>query len=371
MTPTPALSRRGPAERWLEALPLGNGRLGAMVWGDPARPRFSLNESTLWSGAPGVDAPHRTPRREAEAALTGSRALFESGAVPEAQSEIERLGASWSQAYLPVGDLSVRLEPAAGADAAGAAAPAAERILDLRRAEHRVLAADGEHLTVVSVADDVLVHAMPCPEAARPVLELDSPLHEERRESGGGSLTVVLRAPSDVPAGQFRREEEIAWEREGASRAAVVVRTRHEGDRLLVVCAIATTWQGLGRAPDRAVHEALEEATAQAELALARGEAELRRRHRDRTLPGAHEVALRLDGSAEAELLATSFAYGRYLLASASRPGLPPATLQGLWNAQLEAPWSSNYTVNINLEMNHWAAGVAHEIGRASCRERV
>src|SRR5699024_9256517 len=215
-----------------------------------------------------------------------------------------------SQAYLPVGDLSVRLEPAAGADAAGAAAPAAERILDLRRAEHRVLAEDGEHLTVVSAADDVLVHAMPCPEAARPVLELDSP--------------------------------------------------RHEGDRLLVVCAIATTWQGLGRTPDRAVHEALEEATAQAELALARGEAELRRRHRDRNLPGAHEVALRLDGSAEAELLATSFAYGRYLLASASRPGLPPATLQGLWNAQLEAPWSSNYTVNINLEMNHWAAGVAH-----------
>ena len=370
MTPTPALSRRGPAERWLEALPLGNGRLGAMVWGDPARPRFSLNESTLWSGAPGVDAPHRTPRREAEAALTGSRALFESGAVPEAQSEIERLGASWSQAYLPVGDLSVRLEPAAGADAAGAAAPAAERILDLRRAEHRVLAEDGEHLTVVSAADDVLVHAMPCPEAARPVLELDSPLHEERRESGGGSLTVVLRAPSDVPAGQFRREEEIAWEREGASRAAVVVCTRHEGDRLLVVCAIATTWQGLGRTPDRAVHEALEEATAQAELALARGEAELRRRHRDRNLPGAHEVALRLDGSAEAELLATSFAYGRYLLASASRPGLPPATLQGLWNAQLEAPWSSNYTVNINLEMNHWAAGVAHVPDAAAALER-
>src|SRR5699024_9958484 len=74
--------------------------------------------------------------------------------------------------------------------------------------------------------------------------------------------------------------------------------------------------------------------------------------------------------SAEAELLATSFAYGRYLLASASRPGLPPATLQGLWNAQLEAPWSSNYTVNINLEMNHWAAGVAHVPDAAAALER-
>src|SRR5699024_5297461 len=370
VTPTPALSRSGPAERWLEALPLGNGRLGAMVWGDPARPRFSLNESTLWSGAPGVDAPHRTPRREAEAALTRSRALFESGAVPEAQSEIERLGASWSQAYLPVGDLSVRLQPAAGADATGAVPPPAERILDLHRAEHRVLAADGEHLTFASVADDVLVHAMPCSAGARPVLELDSPLQEEQREGGDGSLTVVLRAPSDVPGNQFRRSERIGWDPEGASRAAVVVRTRREGERLLVVCAIATTWQGLGRVPDRAVHEALEEATAQAEAALARGEQELRRRHRGRTLPGAHEVALQLSGYAEAELLATSFAYGRYLLASASRPGLPPATLQGLWNAQLEAPWSSNYTVNINLEMNHWAAGVAHVPDAAAALEQ-
>src|SRR5699024_7261355 len=82
----------------------------------------------------------------------------------------------------------------------------------------------------------------------------------------------------------------------------------------------------------------------------------LRCRHRGRPLPGAHEVALQLGGSAEAELLATCFAYGRYLLASASRPGLPPATLQGLWHPRLEAPWSSTYTVNTHLEIDHAAA---------------
>src|SRR5699024_1905271 len=80
---------------------------------------------------------------------------------------------------------------------------------------------------------------------------------------------------------------------------------------------------------------------------------------RPRPRPGADAVGLQLTGSEEAELLATCFAYGRYLLASASRPGLPPANLQGLWNAKLEAPWSSNYTVNINLEMNHWGAAIA------------
>ena len=70
MTSAPALTRPAPATRWLEALPLGNGRIGAMAWGDPGHARFSLNESTLWSGGPASDVPHRTPRREAEDART-------------------------------------------------------------------------------------------------------------------------------------------------------------------------------------------------------------------------------------------------------------------------------------------------------------
>ncbi|GAA4518686.1 glycoside hydrolase N-terminal domain-containing protein [Brachybacterium paraconglomeratum] len=363
-SPTLALHRRSPAERWLEALPLGNGRLGAMIWGDPRAARFSLNESTLWSGGPQTDAPHRTSRREAGAALTRSRTLFENGDIPAAQQEIERLGASWSQAYLPVGDLSVRLE---GLPETGRAA---ERILDLEHAEHRVLADPGEQLSFVSRADEVLVHTAPCPDGLIPSLEFSSPLLEERREALEGSLTVLLRAPSDIPAGQFRREQEIAWESDGASRAAVVARWQVRHGRLLLVCAVVTTWQGLGKAPDREVQEVLDEASAQAEAALARGEEELHRRHRDTPQPGAGEVALELRGSSEAKLLATSFAYGRHLLASASRPGLPPANLQGLWNARLEAPWSSNYTVNINLEMNHWAAGVAQVPEAAAALEQ-
>ena len=333
-----------------------------MVWGDPAQARFSLNDSTLWSGGPGTDAPHRTPRHEAAAAMTRSRALFEAGDVAGAEAEIARLGASWSQAYLPVGELTMRLE--------GVPSTPAEQLLDLHHAEHRVLGGAGEHLTFVSRTDEVLVHAAPCPVATRPVLELTSPLLEERRSAESDGLTVVLRAPSDLPAGQFRATEQIAWDPDGASRAVVVVRTRERAGRVLMVCAIVTTWQGLGRAPDRGVEEALAEATAQAEAALARGEEELLRRHRDNPQPGAHAVALALSGSAEAELLATTFAYGRHLLASSSRAGLPPATLQGLWNAQLEAPWSSNYTVNINLEMNHWAAGVGNVPEAAAALEQ-
>ncbi|WP_422115831.1 glycosyl hydrolase family 95 catalytic domain-containing protein [Brachybacterium sp. UNK5269] len=358
------LHRDGAAGRWLEALPLGNGRLGAMVWGDPARARFSLNESTLWSGSPAAADPHRTGRRDASEALARSRRLFEAGSVPEAQAEIERLGAAWSQAYLPVGDLVLR--PAADAGE-GPAVP--ERVLDLHHGEHVVRVAGAEHLTFVSRADEVLVHTAPWAEGEDAVLDFDSPLVEERRLTAADGLTLLLRAPSDVPAGQFRRTEPLAWEPTGAGRAAVVVRMRREAGRLLLVCAIVTTWQGLGEIPDRDPDQALAEAAAQAEAALARGAEELHRRHRAHPLPGAHDVALELTGSAPAQLLSTAFAYGRYLLASSSRPGLPPATLQGLWNDRLEAPWSSNYTLNINLEMNHWAAGVAHVPAAAAALE--
>ncbi|MGP5626769.1 glycosyl hydrolase family 95 catalytic domain-containing protein, partial [Brachybacterium alimentarium] len=244
-----------------------------------------------------------------------------------------------------------------------------ERALDLARAEHSVRTEAGEHLTFVSVADDVLVHAAPVAPGAPTALEFTSPLVEERRQVDEHGLTTVLRAPSDGVPTRHDDMAELAWDPAGASRAAVVVRTRVEHGRLLVVCAIATTWQGLGEQPDRPVAEALTDATAQAEAALVRGERELRQRHEGTPLPGADAVGLELTGSAKSELLSTMFAYGRHLLAASSRAGLPPANLQGIWNQQVLAPWNSNYTVNINLEMNHWAAGVAHVPGAAEALE--
>ncbi|MEE1617748.1 glycosyl hydrolase family 95 catalytic domain-containing protein [Brachybacterium sp. J153] len=358
------IRRPRPADRWLEALPLGNGRIGAMVWGDPTAPRFSLNESTLWSGSPTTTERWHTGADDAEAARRRAWDLFRRGEVRAAQEALEGLGAAWSQAYQPVGELVVRL------DGPEAPAPADyERVLDLSRAEHVVRASGAEHLTLVSLADEVLVHAMPCPAGVAVALELTSPLVEERRSTDDDGLTVVLRAPSDGVPTRHAELAELAWDEEGASRAVVVVRTSREYGRLLVTCAIGTTWQGLGQQPDRDLEELLAATTAQAEQALERGEAELRRRHRETPLPGIDEVALELAGSESAQLLATMVAYGRHLLASSSRAGLPPANLQGIWNDRVLAPWNSNYTVNINLEMNHWAAGVAHVPAAAEALE--
>ena len=372
MSSSMTIRRPRPASRWLEALPLGNGRIGAMVWGDPRRARFSLNDSTLWSGTPTTTQRWLTSAGDAAPIRERARELFEAGEIAQAQALLEGLGAAWSQAYQPVGELVVTLEPET--PSVGSSTEDSERLLDLARGEHVVRTDDGEHLTLVSAADEVLVHAAPCAPGTRFALELTSPLVEEQRTADANGLTVVLRAPSDGVPTRHGDMAELAWDSEGASRVAVVVRTRAVDERLLVACAIVTTWQGLGQQPDRPLAEVLAEATEQAESALARGEQELRRRHREAPLPGLADVALELTGAdpsstAKAELLSTMFAFGRHLLASASRPGLPPATLQGLWNEQVLAPWNSNYTVNINLEMNHWAAGIAHVPGAAGALE--
>lgn len=345
------IRRRGPARRWLEALPLGNGRLGAMAWGDPQRARFSLNESTLWSGTPARASDRVVDEQTATAAIARSRALFEQGEAAAAEQELAVLGGTWSQAFQPVGELTVHL-PGTRVGAR------CERALDLVHAEHRVEAPAGEHLTFTSAEDDVLVHSFPIRPDGVVAVDLTGPLVEEHRRSADGLLDIVLRAPSDVAPSHAPGAPGVQWGQD-AMRAAVAVRWSASRGRGLLVCAITTSWAGLGEVPDRPVQEILEAAAGAAERALARGAEELRRRHRARQPVGTDVTDLHVDGGGDSTLLGQVFALGRYLLAAASRPGLPPATLQGLWNQQVQAPWSSNFTTNINLEMNHWAAGVA------------
>lgn len=360
---TTLISREAPATDWLDALPLGNGRLGAMAWGDPARARFGLNESTLWSGMPGVNADRRTDAETAAAARTEALALFRAGREVEAEQVLAALGASWSQAYQPVGDLVVEVPGAAPGP----------RELDLGASLHRVRTADGEHVTLVSAADEVLVHAVPLAADAGLHVALESPQVEEHRAERPDGLDLVLRVPSDSPPHHAPGRPPVRWD-EDASRVAVVVRWHRETDsgqeRAVIVVAVVTSWRGFGQRPDRPRAEILAAATAQAERALARGEAELLARHSAAPLPGTGDMAIELPRIGQAALLADVLAYGRYLLAASSRPGLPPANLQGLWNDLPRPPWSSNFTTNINVEMNHWPAAVAQVPDAAAALER-
>lgn len=361
----------GPAREWLEALPLGNGRIGAMCGGG-LRAEIGLNEETVWSGAPRRDERQRPlAPEEAQRLLADARRAVLEGRPHEAEELLRRRQSGYSQAYLPVGTLVVG--PQEDEEPAEVV-----RSLDLATAVHELRAGGHAAETFASATAEVLVHAV---SGAPSPLEVafTTPLREASRAELADGFAVLLEAPVDVAPGHEPDLPAATWG-EGDERGvevAVVVRRRDEPARVVIVVAIETTYAGPA-ADLSSADEAMRRAHARVDAALATPYDRLRDEH-----VAAHAALfdrVRIDlgrapdattserlararsrgdvAAADPDLVATLFDYGRYLLLSSARPGGLPATLQGLWNAEMRPPWSSNFTLNINTEMNCWASEV-------------
>ncbi|QDH20664.1 glycoside hydrolase family 95 protein [Saccharibacillus brassicae] len=372
-----------PAQRWEEALPAGNGRLGAMVFGGDRRERLQLNEDTLWSGFPRDKVNY-----DAQRYLKPAREAIFAGRYAEAEQQINQRMLGWNtEAYQPLGDLYI--DRIGGGEASGY-----ERELDLSTGVlATVFSADGVRHTRevwISEPDQVLVVVLSAdrPGAIDADVSLESLLPYETAAFTDGRLSIKGMAPSHVESNYFRDhpqgvlfeeglgmrfEAQLKSEVEGGTVRAAAGRIEIRGaDRAVLLLAAATNFEAYdklpesgGRRPDR-----LCEAWLTAASAL--GSSALRERHvRDHAalfgrveldLGGAERAQLptdeRLDaykqGAADPALEALYFHYGRYLLMGSSRPGTQPANLQGIWNHQIEPPWNSNYTSNINVQMNYW-----------------
>ncbi|GAA4255780.1 glycoside hydrolase family 95 protein [Dactylosporangium darangshiense] len=397
-----------PASTWFEAIPVGNGRLGAMVFGGVHRSRFQVNDSTVWSGTP--DGP-----------AAGLAEVLASGAGPQRLAEVRRaireedyrraeallmsFEGRYSQEYLPFLDLWMSL-------AAGPEATYRGRTLNLdtgvvgetidlgagRTVERRTWASRPAQALCVSVTVDGGTVDMS--------LELSSLLRVVHRTTDHAGIVVGVEVPID---GAPRHEEGVAEPLRYAGQrtdgydpfAAAAVRIDTDGTvvvagdtwsvrgmtRALVTLASATSagdfWARRGPATspgsrkqhqDDAAHRAAAARSAGADELLHAHETDLRNLlgatrlaigdRRAGTVDVARDVLAGIDDRLVATVM---FQLGRYLLASASRPGGgPPANLQGLWNADLRPAWSSNYTLNINTEMNYWGAEPA---GLSECHE--
>ncbi|MFD2792173.1 glycoside hydrolase N-terminal domain-containing protein [Promicromonospora vindobonensis] len=385
----------GPAAEWLHALPLGNGRLGAMCWGG-ATARFDLNHEGVWSGSPDGDAASAGGTdQEARQLLARARDAAVSGRWHEATEPLQALQAPYAQAFLPLGTLEV----------VTADAGPGRRSLDLRTGTHTWSWAGGRSRTVVSAVDDVLLHvvdgAVPHPVEVR----LTSPLRELHREHRPDGVEVRLRAPSDVAPGHEPDLPAATWG-PGAVEACVVVGWRRHDDRWVLALAVETTYDGPGSALRGSAGELADRARARVGRVLAEVPAEVLRRHEaehtglfdrcgvrvggpvqdvtgSQDVSGSRgDVSGRADGGgrepartleerlaaaradprrvleADPGLAGALLDHARYLLMASSRGCRLPATLQGLWNLDLQPPWSSSYTLNINTEMNYWPAEV-------------
>ncbi|MGW1024199.1 glycoside hydrolase family 95 protein [Streptomyces sp. NPDC002577] len=382
---------RRPADGFPQALALGNGSLGAMVLGGTAHERVDLNVDTLWSGGPGDHNDYHA----AQHLHALRRAVLDDHDHLRAEELAQRMQGPDTQAYQPLGALLLDLGH-------GGEVTDYRRELDLDDALCTVTyTADGVRHTrelFVSAAAGVLVVRLSCDTPG--ALAFTARLESAHPGSAPG-VAVSGRAPAHVQF-QATGPDAVRYAPDTGTGFAAALRIvpdhgtvtpdpRTGGLRLTgatsatVLVAAATGFRGWDRlpegpesGPEAEVAELLDTAT---EVAYHRLRSEHIADHRalhdrvvlslghDRALealPTDERLAAVRSGAHDPGLTALFFAYGRYLLIASSRPGTQPANLQGIWNTEIQPPWQSDWTTNINVQMNYWHAETT---GLPECHE--
>jgi hypothetical protein len=369
-----------PASSWdSHSLPLGNGPLGTCVFGGVERERLQFNEKTLWEGGPG--SPGHT---------FGNWSSPRPGAVEEVQRRIDaerRVAPDWVAgllgqprthygAYQPFGDVWLTMEPAP-TDVSGY-----RRQLDIEEAVAGVTyVSDGvthSREYFVSAPDQVVVARLTADRPGTVGLTVSVTTATNRtRQLGVHDGRITLSGALD--SNGLRYEAQIQVLHQGGVRndnadGSVTVTG---ADAVVLVLAAGTDYSSrypayrTGAAPHDGVTERVDRAAAKEFDALRSAHVADHRALFDRVglhlgeedpgVPTDELLTAYRDGqlapAARKSLETLYFQYGRYLLIASSRPGSLPANLQGVWNDSTSPPWSADYHVNINLQMNYWPAG--------------
>ena len=356
-----------PARQWEEALPIGNGRLGGMVWGGTSTARIDLNEDTIWSGEPGNNftpgADSETYRRARAAVLAGR---------PQAAERILPPETTRSARYQWFGSLVANFHGLADVQdyrrtlsLDDAVATTSFRCGDVRY-EERMFA---------SLVDDVIVFRITAdkPGAIRLAATFETPWTNGCFSTDGGDL-IFSGTTGSSPlknGGRLAFVGRLAAQCKGGKtrirdgREIVV----ESADEVVLLVSLATNFRDF---QDLSV-DAHVKAAKLLNAARRHSYAELETRHTARYPTFANRCQLDLGPDAHPGMdtgrrlaqfgaesdpyfAALYFRFGRYLMISGSQPGTQPLNLQGIWNRTLLPPWNSNYTLNINTEMNYWPA---------------
>lgn len=359
-----------PAKEWVEALPLGNSRLGVMVYGDPSQEELQLNEETLWGGG-----PHRNDNPNALAALPAIRNLIFEGRSREAQAlvaknfETSRNG----MPYQTIGSLMLRF-------------PGHEKATDYYRDLNIEKAVATTHYKVgtvtytreafTSFVDNVIIVRLTAdkPGALTFTVSYKSPLQHAIGKSGKRLLLKGKGTDHEGVPGAICMETLTEVKNEGGqvvvTEQDIQVKDAHAVTLYISAATNFVNYKDVsGNAHKKAANYL--------DTARRKPYEQARKEHIAYYQEQFNRVKLDLGTSEEAEqethlrvkhfyegkdvsLANLLFQYGRYLLISSSQPGGQPANLQGIWNDNLLAPWDGKYTVNINLEMNYWPAEVTN-----------
>ncbi len=366
-----------PASKWVEALPVGNGHLGAMVFGGTSEARYQFNHDTLFSGK-----PHDYAHEGAVKVLPQLRKLLFDGRQEEAHQlgnqkfmSINTRGQNRQEAYQPFGDLTLRF-------------PAHKNVEKYRReldidqaiASVKYQAGGVTYLREVfaSHPDDAIVVRL---EADQPgkiscIISLSSP-HSDTTTAPEGTNTLVLNGK--VENGETRFQARLVVRTSGGSTDAtdgrLEIADADSATLILVGASSFVNYRDISGDPDARNRQTLERIGDKSYAAMRNAHtADHQKLFRRVSLDlGSTDRAqlptdqrLKPFGPADPQLAALFFQYGRYLLIASSRPGGQPANLQGIWNESKTPPWESKWTININTEMNYWPAEMCN---LAECHE--
>ena len=361
-----------PAKTWVEALPVGNSSMGAMVYGGTSREELQLNEETLWGGG-----PYRNDNPKALESLAEVRNLIFSGKTMDAQNLIDQTFYTGRNGmpYQTIGSLIIE-------------APGHEkaknyyRDLNLERAvattRYQVDGVNFQREVFASFPDRVIIVRFTAdkPGELNFKVSYDSPLQSTVRKQG---KKLVLRGKGGDHEGvkgviEVETQSQVIAEGGKVSLTDKYISVEHATAATLYIAA-ATNFVNyhnvkgneskkasalLAGAMKKEYSEALKAHTDYYQSQFNRVSLSL---GGENTKTAKQETVKRIAGFSQGNdpaLAALMFQYGRYLLISSSQSGGQPANLQGIWNHQLNAPWDGKYTININTEMNYWPAEVTN-----------
>ena len=357
-----------PASEWVEALPVGNGRLGAMVFGGASTERIQFNEDTVWRGEPRSYA-----NRGAHRWLDQIRSLLHAGK----QAEAEELAMARfmsvplrQMAYQSFGDLLIERDGVHEDSLA-----AYRRHLDLDSAVAGVeFVSDGvSHTQEVFASFPRQVLVVRLAASGDRQLSFAARIETSHLVEFNGSDGEALRLSGRIEDGAIRFEARVGVRTDGDvsfDGGKVRVRNASAATLLLAGATNYVDFRDVSADPAERTAKVLDQVSGipfqDIRTESVESHRELFRRVRLDlgTTPAATEPTdqriEKFAGRADPQLVALLFQYGRYLLIASSRGSGQPANLQGLWNDSDQPPWDSKYTVNINTEMNYWPAEVTN-----------
>ncbi|WP_153801098.1 glycoside hydrolase family 95 protein [Foetidibacter luteolus] len=387
---------RQPAAVWTEALPVGNGRLGAMVFGRVDEELLQLNEATLWSGGP---VKHNVNPQSKDYLPQVREALFRHD-YDSAYKLARHMQGVYSQNYLPLGDLLIRQKFGGNSNT-----PASyKRNLNIADAvtttSFTVNGVDYKREIFASAPAQVIVIKLSAskPKQISALIKANSLIRHHNEAAGKDLLLLKGKAPAHSDPNYHSSKEPIIYEDASGCngmRFEMLVKavtqdgmvstdtsgiTIKDASEVLLFVSAATSFNSFDKCPDSEGKDEHQLALRYLQQSLNKNYSSLLKEHladyqhffnrvslafnnsqsSKASLPTDERLEAYTKGGDDDGLEALYFQYGRYLLIASSRTPNAPANLQGIWNNMMQPPWSSNYTININTQMNYWPSEVGN-----------